>query len=148
MTARRALASLGFAITAVTCSRSLAQAPSVQPEQAPRSASASVVPSPATTPPVAPPSYDPKGRRDPFQPIETVQQPRSAVASARLRGILHGSAIRALVETPDGIGYIMRLGDTLADGRLIEIGTDSVVFRVPSRSGSATDSVVLRLPSD
>lgn len=148
MRARRALISLGFAITAVTCGKSLAQAPSAQPEREPRSAGVGLAPSPATAPPATPPSYDRKGRRDPFQPIETVQQPRSAVASARLRGILRGSATRALVETPDGIGYIMQLGDTLADGRLIEIGTDSVVFRVPSRSGSATDSIVLRLPSD
>jgi hypothetical protein len=109
-----------------------------------------------TTPPAPPQaegveiprSYERKGRRDPFQPIEAAQAGEPAVAAARLKGILRGGAPRVLVETPDGIGYILRLGDALGEGRLIEIGAESVVFSVPSRRGSPSDRIVLRLSSD
>jgi hypothetical protein len=107
-----------------------------------------LVPGPAPSAPV--PAYERKGRRDPFQPIETVQPDLRppAVASARLKGIVRGTPPRALLETSDGIGYILKLGDIFADGRLIEIGGDSVVFSVASRRGSTTDRIVLRLPAD
>jgi len=77
-----------------------------------------------------------------------IHEVKLVVATARLKGILRGSTTRALLETPDGIGYIMKPGDTLAEGRLVEIGTDSVVFRVALRPGLTTDRVVLRLPTD
>jgi len=70
------------------------------------------------------------------------------IAAAQLKGILRGRTPRVLVETPDGLGYLLAVGDTLGDGRLIEIGADSVVFSVPARHGSTTDRVVLRLPED
>jgi len=50
-----------------------------------------------------------------------------------------------LVETPEGIGYILKTGDTLGDGRLVEIGSDSVVFKVAQKPGESTDRVVLRM---
>jgi len=98
---------------------------------------------------VAEPAYERKGRRDPFQPVEGVQAEMTApaVASARLRGIVRGHETRALLETPDGLGYILKVGDTFADGRLVEIGANSVVFTVPARHGS-TNRIVLRLPDD
>ena len=144
MTLRRLIALLGFAITVATCDNSLAQAPS------PQTAASRPVPTPVARVPAAPPNYERKGRRDPFQPIEIIQPDVTppAVASARLKGIVRGSLPRVLLETPDGMGYIMTVGDTLADGRLIEIGADSVVFSVPRRRGSTTDRIVLQLPSD
>jgi len=153
MTMRGAIGSLGFAITVAACSGSPAPAPSTQPAPAatPRPAAATALP-PTTPVAGAPPTYERKGRRDPFQPIEIeiVQdvEIKLALASARLTGIVRGSATLALVEMPDGMGYIMQPGDTLAEGRLIEIGTDNVVFSVPSRKGSTAGRLFLRLPSD
>ena len=149
MKLRGPMASVMFAVTVATCGSSLAQGPTGQP--APSTQPIGVlVPSqvPSVTPPV--PAYDRKGRRDPFQPIEIVQPEVKppAVASARLRGIVRGTPPRALLETADGIGYILKLGDILADGRLIEIGADNVVFSVPPRRGSMNDRIVLRLPDD
>jgi hypothetical protein len=151
MSMRGAIVSLGLVIAVAACSGSPAPAPSTQPAPAatPRPAAA-IAPPPATLVAGAPPTYERKGRRDPFQPIEIVQdvEIKLAVASARLTGIVRGSATLALVEMPDGMGYIMQPGDTLAEGRLIEIGTDNVVFSVPSRKGSRTSRLFLRLPSD
>jgi len=144
------IASVTFAMIVAASGSSLAQGPTGQPAPSSRPTGV-LVPSPV--PGVAPPAppYDRKGRRDPFQPIEIVQQPEvkpPAVASARLKGIVRGTPPRALLETPDGIGYILKLGDILADGRLIEIGADNVVFSVPPRRGSMNDRIVLRLPDD
>jgi Tfp pilus assembly protein PilP len=94
--------------------------------------------------------YDPRGRRDPFENLE-VREGASGptVASARLTGIVRSAqGPLALVETADGLGYILKPGDTLGEGRLVEIGSDSVVFRVPGQPGSTTDRVVLKLPGD
>ena len=54
----------------------------------------------------------------------------------------------ALVEAPDGIGYILKPGDTLGDGRLLEIGSDSVVFLVAPKTGAPSNRVVLRLATN
>jgi len=93
------------------------------------------------------PKYESNGRRDPFE----VYQVRGGsegltVASTRLTGIVRnsGSAL-ALVEAPDGIGYILRPGDTLGDGRLMDIGLDNVVFAVVAKPGAPTTRVVLKL---
>jgi hypothetical protein len=133
VSARRAVICLGLALIAASCVDALAQTPT---------------PSPTTKASPSPPSYERKGRRDPFQPLETSQGVASTVASARLRGIIRGASTRALLETPDGIGYIMKPGDMLGDARLLDIGPDSVVFRVPPKRGSTTDLFVLRLSSN
>lgn len=93
------------------------------------------------------PKYEANGRRDPFE----VYQVRGgseglSVASTRLTGIVRnsGSAL-ALVEAPDGIGYILRPGDTLGDGRLMDIGLDNVVFAVEAKPGAPITRVVLKL---
>src|SRR5437899_10810711 len=90
--------------------------------------------------PQAPPpvKYQAKGRRDPFENLE-VREGASGptLASAKLTGIVRGSSgPLALVETSDGLGYILKPGDTLGDGRVLEIGSDSVVFRIAVRTGS------------
>jgi len=98
------------------------------------------------------PKYDPQGRRDPFETLEGAVGAGgggSLVTTAKLTGIVRsGRGTLALVETPEGIGYILKAGDTLGDGRLLEIGTDSVVFQVAPQPGSQTDRIVLRLATD
>jgi len=98
------------------------------------------------------PRYVSNGRRDPFAPLETqtgVKGP--SVSTAKLRGIVTGSSgPLALIDTAEGIGYILKRGDTLVDGRLVDINQDSVVFAVASKPGAAAASnrVTLRLPQD
>lgn len=91
--------------------------------------------------------YQPKGRRDPFETLEHKASAASlAVTSAKLTGIVRNPATSmALIETQDGIGYILKPGDTLFDGRLVHIGVDSVVFVVAAHPGSTTNQVVLKL---
>ena len=135
MTLLGPIASLGLATALVAGDIAFAQTPATQSATTPR--------------PVAEPTYERKGRRDPFQPVENLQAEMTApaVASARLKGIVRGRETRALLETPDGLGYILKVGDTLAEGRLIEIGANSVVFSVPARRGSP-DRIVLRWSDD
>ena len=96
------------------------------------------------------PKYEPGGRRDPFESLEVrAGSDRVTVAAAKLTGVIRsGSSALALVETGDGIGYILKAGDTLADGRLLEITANTVVFAIAAKPGSTTNKVVLRLPSD
>ena len=147
MKAQVAFASLGLVLAVLIFGGANGQAPVSPPT--PRAES------PAQ--PAAPPvlegttlTYERKGRRDPFEPIQAVQSGVTSptIAAAQLKGILRGRTPRVLVETPDGLGYVLSVGDMLGEGRLIEIGADTVVFSVPARSGSATDRIVLRLPED
>jgi len=98
------------------------------------------------------PKYEPKGRRDPFEALEGAQGAGGGgnlVATAKLTGIVRSArATLALVETQEGIGYILKPGDTLGDGRVLEIGSDSVVFQVPQKAGETTNRVVLRMAMD
>jgi len=98
------------------------------------------------------PKYEAKGRRDPFEALDAALGAGgggSLVTTAKLTGIVRsGRGTLALVETPEGIGYILKPGDTLGDGRLLEIGTDSVVFQVVPQPGTQTDRIVLRLATD
>jgi len=96
------------------------------------------------------PKYDPHGRRDPFESLEArTGSDRSSVTAAKLTGVIHGSSTPlALVETSDGIGYILKPGDTLADGQLLEISATAVVFSIPPKLGATTNRVVLKLASD
>jgi hypothetical protein len=94
------------------------------------------------------PKYDPKGRRDPFEALDAVEGPaNTSVASAKLTGIVRksGGPALALIETADGLGYIIQLGDMFGDGRLVEIGQDAVVFSVAPRRGAGNQRVILKL---
>lgn len=112
-------------------------------------------PAPVTPPVVNPlegtaveiPKYEPAGRRDPFEVYQIGEGGGGlAVASTRLTGIVRNSrSALALVEAPDGIGYILRPGDTLGDGKLTDIGLDNVVFAVAAKPGVPATRVVLRL---
>jgi Tfp pilus assembly protein PilP len=122
-----------------------AAAPAASPGQQP-----GLVPQVPALPEPSTAKYEPKGRRDPFVVVERAEGPGGqSVASARLTGIVRGQNILALVETQDGIGYILRTGDTLFDGRVVEIGSDSIVFAVTAKPGSTTPNrVVLRLAAN
>ncbi len=156
MKAVPALVIVGLATSLTACSGGNAsQAPSASAPTAPMpgapTASQPVASATASEPQAPPPvKYQAKGRRDPFENLE-VREGASGptLASAKLTGIVQGSrGPLALVETSDGLGYILKPGDTLGDGRLLEIGSDSVVFRIAVRTGSTTDRVVLKLPGD
>jgi hypothetical protein len=137
----------GAASAGVIQRQSAAQAApvgSVAPPAAVASAAA-----PALNPP-DPPTYEAKGRRDPFEPLDVRSgSDRSTVSTAKLTGIVQGSTgPMALVETSDGIGYILKPGDTLADGRVTEIGINVVVFAIAPKPGAASNRVVLKLATD
>jgi hypothetical protein len=136
-------AGLGCAFVVTTFSAAGAQAPA-----APPATSGAVTAEPSTG--AGAPAYERKGRRDPFEPFDGVSADMTSptVASARLKGIVRGRIPRALVETGDGLGYILKVGDALAEGRLLEIGVDNVVFSVTPRRGSTTDRIILRLAED
>lgn len=95
--------------------------------------------------------YDSKGRRDPFDNIETriKEAPASiSVTATKLTAIVRGKTKLALVEDAKGVGYILKPGDTLGDGRVVEIGEDSVVFAVTPKPGSTANRVVLTITAD
>jgi hypothetical protein len=110
----------------------------------------------AATVEAAPPApgfkYEAKGRRDPFAPADIQDAAKGpSVSTAKLRGIVTGSSgFLALIDTAEGVGYILKRGDTLVDGRLVDINQDSVVFAVASKPGAAAASnrITLRLPQD
>ena len=101
-------------------------------------------------PPLAQKAYEVKGRRDPFRSLGATEGPKGlTVASVKLVGIVQGrGGPLALVETPDGLGYILHGGDLIGDGKVFEIGSDSVTFNVTGRPGEAPSRVVLRLKTD
>jgi hypothetical protein len=119
---------------------------STKPEPAP----AGVLTEAPELPRPAIPSYEVRGRRDPFEVLETREGAGgTTVNSAKLAGIVHSaSGPLALIETSEGLGYILRPGDTLGDGRLVEIFADSVVFNVATKRGVMSNRVVLKLPGD
>jgi hypothetical protein len=126
-----------------------AQQPTPGARVAPAPDTPVLAPPPLTVPPS---SYARKGRRDPFLPVVIQKPPEEEeelpTIAARLTGIVRGTATRALLETADGVGYVLQLGDTLGTGRLVEIGRDSVVFNVAAKRGSKIHRVLLRLPSE
>jgi hypothetical protein len=135
-----------------------AAAPTPTPAAPPGTAPGPALPGPSTAlvptaPELASPTvfhYEPKGRRDPFEALELkADKTALAVTTAKLTGIVRNpSSSMALIETQDGIGYILKPGDTLFDGRLVHIGVDSVVFAVASAPGSTTNQVVLKLAAN
>ena len=148
---RAVLSSIGLATLLGACGSSQPAPPPPKPAAAPaKPAVPAVAQAPAPEEKVAVPKYDPRGRRDPFETLEVREGTGGlTVASTKLTGIVRSNrAALALVEAPDGIGYILKPGDTLGDGRLLEIGSDSVVFTVTSKAGAPTNRVVLKLATN
>ena len=68
------------------------------------------------------------------------------IASATLTGIVLGpDGPLALVETPDGLGYILRAGDGIGEARLIRIGRRLGGLRRAGEHGPAGEQIVLAL---
>jgi hypothetical protein len=130
-----------------------ASAPAAKPVT-PAPAPGAVQPAPLVPVPTVPQgsgtAYDPKGRRDPFLALDLTGGPKGLeVSQTKLTGIVRSARTTlALVETQEGIGYILKPGDTLGDGRLMEIGADNVVFAVAAKPGSSTNRVVLKLAAN
>jgi hypothetical protein len=95
-------------------------------------------------PPLA---YDSKGRRDPFAPVSLASESKGInVTAAKLVGIVRGpEGAFALVEGPDGVGYILKSGEGFGNGRVIGITATTVTFAVAPQSGQGPTTVTLRL---
>ena len=92
---------------------------------------------------VPPYAYEAKGRRDPFRPlirprVETARaRPKTGLAALdvkelKLAGIIWGGrGYFALVEAPNGAGYVVRMNDIIGeDARVAKITSDAVMFEV------------------
>jgi hypothetical protein len=137
---------------AASAPKPVAAAPMATPQPSAPAPAARTAPLVAA--PVVPQSggnaYESKDRRDPFLPLDVTSGPKGLeVATTKLTGIVRSARTTlALVEAQDGIGYILKPGDTLGDGRLVEIGADNVVFAVSARPGSQSNRVVLKLAAN
>jgi hypothetical protein len=148
------LAACGGAPPAPTPSAKPAVAPAqvaaVRPGEAAPQAGSNLVPATPQIPAGEAPKYEDKGRKDPFVEVQvTTISGGLSVITTKLTGIVRGArSTLALVETQEGIGYILKPGDTLGDGRLMEIGADNVVFAVGPKGGAPAQRVVLRLAAN
>jgi Tfp pilus assembly protein PilP len=71
------------------------------------------------------------------------------VTAAKLVGVVRSpQGALALVEGPDGVGYILKNGDGLGNGRVIGITATTVTFAVASQPGQGPTTVTLRLVLD
>ena len=126
-----------------------AQGPPAAPAQKP--AMPAVMPrAPEPRPPLPPLTYEGRGRRDPFSPVVLAPEKTSGldVSTVRLVGIIQGHQLLALVEAPDGLGYILKPGDVLGNGRVTDITRSSVTFAVAGRGGQRDTSLTLRLAKE
>lgn len=81
-------------------------------------------------------TYNPQGARDPFRSLlegmdKEVRPPGLAgiqISELTLQGIQIGLGRTAIVKGPENIAYGMEVGDTVFDGKLIEIYNNKVVF--------------------
>ena len=143
MIARGALLLAALTLVLAGCGGGAPSAPPGPPAPGP-------VAMPETGPPLPPIPYEAKQRRDPFSPVVVSQGGKGLqVGSVKLVGVIQGRQWPlALVEAPDGIGYILKPGDTLGDGRVTQITADSVAFAVGGSPGRKSSSVTLRLRTD
>jgi type IV pilus assembly protein PilP len=148
-------------VTAALFATGCGGAPSPPPAPAATAAAAKPAPAPAAAPmlpkdpertPLPPIAYEPRQRRDPFKPppppvVDTAKR-GPAFDTFKLVGVISGAnGPLALVEGPDGLGYILKTGDVLGKGRVTQITEDSVQFAVAASGGGAT-SVTLRLQTN
>ena len=105
---------------------------------------------PAAGPALPPLAYDAKSRRDPFSPVSLALEAKGInVTAAKLVGIVQGrQGPLALVEGPDGVGYILKSGDALGNGRVTAITGTTVTFSVSAQPGQGPTMVTLRLVLD
>lgn len=120
--------------------------------QAPATSGASAVRplDPGAGPALPPLAYDAKGRRDPFSSVSLPLEAKGInVTAAKLVGVVQGrQGTLALVEGPDGVGYILKNGDALGNARVIGITGTTVTFAVTAQPGQSSTTVTLRLVLD
>ncbi len=103
--------------------------------------------------PGSPAPGTPAGPRDPFDPLVKRPAPGEErrlqeIAGLRLVGVVWDSAdqqqIRALVETPDGLGYYLGLHEDRFGGTVVAIDRDRVQFsiREPVPGGASRVRIV------
>ena len=123
-------------------------------------APAPAAPAPTAPAPAAPAAGAPapSGPRDPFEPLVRKLEPGEErkvqeVASLKLVGVVWDvkdpGEMRALVETPDGLGYYLRLNEEKFGGKVVALERDRVRFVVREDIpgvGSRERTVELRLP--
>jgi Tfp pilus assembly protein PilP len=110
---------------------------------------ATPAPPPATAAPAPEYAYETKGRRDPFRPLilpKRAEAPRPVrpkserealqVNELKLAGIIwERRGAYALVETPTGKGYVLRVNDRIGEdfgARVAKITPEAVTFEVKS----------------
>lgn len=118
---------------------------SAQRPAAPGAPSLKAQPSKEATPEAPAYAYDPKGRRDPFKSLVVAKEPTPRaksglrtleVSELKLAGIVwENKGYYALVESPEGLGYVVRTGDIIGeDARVTRITPTSVFIQFKSKS--------------
>jgi len=124
------------------CSDSGTPSASVPARPAPAAAARPAAPAPPPVPAPPPYSYETKGRRDPFRPLIAPRtpevartRPKTGLAALepkelKLTGIIWGGrGFYALVEAPNGAGYVVRVNDVVGENaRVAKITSDVVTF--------------------
>jgi len=142
-----------FAQTQPTFPSQLPVPKTAGPAQAPAAAEAA---KPAPTPAAAPaPAAGGSGARDPFDPLIAPPGPNEErkvqqFSNLKLVGVIWDTVnrdqIRALVETPDGLGYYVRMNEERFGGKVIAIQRDRVKFSVREQvPGSAARERMVEL---
>ncbi len=111
-------------------------------------------------------TYNPEGRRDPFKPFitkttvkEEKKRPLSplqkySIGQLKLVAIIWGiRSPRAMVEVPEGKGYIVKRGSLIGNrnGRVIRILKDKIIIRERFRDAFGeikTNDITLELPKE
>jgi hypothetical protein len=102
---------------------------------------------PEPGPPLPPLAYESRGRRDPFAPVRVAKEDRPSGlewSGLKLVGVINGQHPLALVEATGGLGYIVKPGDSLGQGLVTDITSDSVTIAVGGQA-SRRESVTLKL---
>jgi len=134
--------SVGFLLLSLalgSCSSESPPPASPTPPRPPQQKVATAPGQPGATPGAAPvnlgpATYAPKDRRDPFHPL--VDPPREEkaldVGGYKLSGIVwQRQQYFALLETPDGLGHILKVNDRLGpNARVKEITKDAVLIEM------------------
>jgi len=74
--------------------------------------------------------YSPRGKKDPFKPeIGEGEEELLNVSEAKLIGIIKGEEGNiALLQDRRGVGYVLKEGDRVRNGRVVKIESDRVIF--------------------
>jgi Tfp pilus assembly protein PilO len=112
-------------------------------------------PPPASIAPPVPsgtPRHSPRPARDPFEgPAGAAGVPATAggrpvVGAAALTGIVRGpQGPLALLETADGVGHVLRPGDSIDAARVLRIDREAAVFEIGPGGGRAGETIILPL---